>query len=78
MSECCGNNCGCHPEGEPLRPLDEFCGKIKLEYLQHTVDTVATLNKNREYELKPTKQLEKGDVVWLIQPDNSFKKYEIF
>jgi hypothetical protein len=75
MSECCGNGCGCHPEGNP-KP-QEVAGKIKLEYLQHTTETVATLNDKKEYELKPTKYLNRGDLVWVIQPDDSFIKYEI-
>ena len=75
MSECCGNGCGCHPEGEPKK--EEICGKIKLEYLQHTTETAATINANKEYELKPTKYLNRGEVVWVIQPDDSFIKYEI-
>ena len=75
MSKCCGNNCGCHPEGRP-KP-QEVAGKIKLEYLQHTAETAAILNANKEYELKPTKYLNRGDLVWVIQPDVSFIKYEI-
>ena len=30
-----------------------------------------------EYELVPTKSLERGEMVWIVQPDDSFIKYEI-
>lgn len=75
MNECCGNDCGCHeaPEADP----NVILGKIKLEYLQHKTSTAAKMNSNKEYELVPTKNLERGEMVWVIQPDDSFIKYEI-
>ena len=75
VGECCGNDCGCHevPEAEPT----EVIGTIKLEYLKHLVKTVSKMNSNGEHEVVPTRSLERGDVVWSIQPDNSFIKYKV-
>ena len=51
--------------------------KTKLQYLQHCTETVATINSKGEYEIKPTKYCETGDVVYVIQDDDSFIKTEI-
>jgi len=51
--------------------------KTKLEYLQHHTKTVATLNKEGEYEIKPTKYCKAGELVYVVQEDDSFVKTEI-
>jgi len=75
MKECCNNDCGCDdtPEVEPI----EAIGTIKLEYLQHKAKTVSKMNSNGEYEVVPTRSLERGEMVWAIQPDKSFIKYKV-
>lgn len=57
--------------------MKKLWSKTKLEYLQHHTKTVATLNRKGEYEIKPTKHCERGEVVYVIQDDNSFVKTEI-
>ena len=50
----------------------------KLEYLRHCTKTVGVVNKRGEYELKPTKQCEEGDVVWVMEDDGTFTKTNIY
>ena len=57
--------------------MSDLGGKIKLEYLQHHTETVATINKKGEYEIKPTKYCKRGDVVHIVQGDDSFRRAEI-
>lgn len=75
MSECCGNGCGCHET--PESDSNVVLGVIKLEYLQHKVVAATKMNSNEEYEIVPTKNLERGETVWVVQPDDSFIKYKI-
>ena len=75
IKECCGNDCGCH-ESPEVEPTDAI-GTIKLEYLQHKVKTAAKINSNGEHEVVPTRSLERGEMVWVVQPDNSFIKYKV-
>ena len=51
--------------------------KTKLQNLQHHTETVAIINPKGEYEIKPPKYCEAGDVVYVIQEDDSFIKTEI-
>ena len=51
--------------------------KTKLQYLQHHTEMVATINRKGEYEIKPTKHCEIGEIVYVIQDDDSFIKTEI-
>ena len=57
--------------------IRNFGAKTKLEYLQYRTKTVATLNKKGEYEITPTKHCERGETVYVIQPDDSLLKTEI-
>ena len=50
----------------------------KLEYLQHTVKTVGVLKQDGEYEIKPTEYCQKGDLVYVIESDNSFTRVRIY
>ena len=60
-------------KGQHIRSVG---AKTKLEYLQHHTKTVAALNKKGEYEIMPTSRCERGEVVYVIQPDDSFLKTE--
>ena len=51
---------------------------MKLQYLQHSFKTVATINTQGEYELKPTKYCNEGDVVWVMEDDYTFTKTKIY
>tara|TARA_Y100001963_G_scaffold107001_1_gene147859 strand:+ start:3172 stop:3336 length:165 start_codon:yes stop_codon:yes gene_type:complete len=42
----------------------------KLEYLKYKWPTVATINKNGEYEIKQSKFCEAGEVVWVLQGED--------
>ena len=75
MKECCDNDCGRH-EGPEVKSIDVI-GRIELEYLQHKAKTVAKINGNGEHEIVPTRSLERGEIVWAIQPDSSFIKYKV-
>ena len=50
----------------------------KLEYLQYHVKSVATTNEKGEHEIKPTKYCKEGDVVWVLEDDNTFTRTEIY
>ena len=49
----------------------------KAEYLRHHTKTVAVINAKGEYEIKPTKNCGEGDVVWVLEDDNTFTKTKI-
>ena len=51
---------------------------IRLEYLWHVAPTVAIINKDGEYEIKPSKYCKEGDQVWMIEADNTLTKAKIF
>ena len=51
---------------------------IKLEYLQHIAKSVAIINSQGEYEIKPTKFCKKGDVVWVLEASDSFVRTKIY
>ena len=51
---------------------------IRLEYLREIVDTVGALNKDCEYEIKPTKNCTEGETVYILEKDNTFTKTRIF
>ena len=51
---------------------------MKAQYLQHRFKTVATINKQGEHELKPTKYCGEGDVVWVMEDDYTFTKTKIY
>jgi hypothetical protein len=51
---------------------------IRLEYLREIVDTVGTLNKDGEYEIKSTKNCTEGETVYILEKDNTFTKTRIF
>ena len=51
---------------------------IKLQYLQTLTKTVATINAEGEYEIKPTKYCSVGEEVWMIEADNTLSKAKIF
>ena len=51
---------------------------MKAQYLQHSFKTVATINDQGEYELKPTKYCNEGDVVWVMEDDYTFTKTKIY
>ena len=50
----------------------------KVEYLRHHTKTVATVNEKGEYELKSTKNCGEGDVVWVLEDDNTFTRTKIY
>tara|TARA_B100001123_G_C15257417_1_gene1005237 strand:- start:430 stop:714 length:285 start_codon:yes stop_codon:yes gene_type:complete len=50
----------------------------KLEYLQHCTKTVGVTNNRGEYELKPSRQCEEGDVVWVMEEDGTFTETKIY
>ena len=50
----------------------------KAEYLMYHTKTVAVVNEKGEYELKPTKYCKEGDVVWVLEDDNTFTKTKIY
>jgi hypothetical protein len=50
----------------------------KLEYLRHLNETVAVMNKDGEYAIKPTKFCSVGDVVWVLEADDTFTKITIY
>ena len=52
--------------------------KTKLEYLIALSKTVAIINSNKEYEIKPTKYCKAGDVVWVLEANNTFTKTTIY
>lgn len=49
----------------------------KAEYLRYHTKTVAVINAQGEYEIKPTKNCGEGDVVWVLEDDNTFTKTKI-
>ena len=49
----------------------------KAEYLRYHTKTVATINRNGEYEITPTKNCSEGDTVWVLEDDNTFTKTKI-
>jgi hypothetical protein len=49
----------------------------KAEYLRHHTETVAIINEKGEYEIKPTSRCKKGDVVWVLESDNTFTETKI-
>ncbi len=51
---------------------------MKVQYLRHSFKTVATINNQGEYELKPTKYCSEGDVVWVMEDDYTFTKTKIY
>jgi len=51
---------------------------IKLEYLRYLVETVAVINSDGEYEIKPTKYCKAGEKVWIINEDNTFVETSIY
>ena len=65
MSDC-NNNCSCN--------TDIISGKIKWEYLRVAADVVGTINEKNEYTLVKTKDVRPGDVVYIIQDDETFRK----
>jgi hypothetical protein len=46
----------------------------KLEYLKCHTTVIAIINDNEEIELKPTKDCQKGDIVWILEPNSTFTK----
>ena len=62
----CNNNCNCN--------TDIVSGKIKWQYLRVAADVVGTMNEKNEYELVKTKDVRPGDVVYIIQDDETFRK----
>ena len=50
----------------------------KLEYLRYHTKTVGVMNSRGEYELKPAKRCEEGDVVWVMEDDGTFTKTKIY
>ena len=42
------------------------------------METVATINKDGEYEIKPSKNCREGDEVWMIENDSNFIKTKIY
>ena len=67
MSDCCGNSCGCHGD-------DDVQGKIKWQYLRTIVESVGRMNEKNEYEIVPTKEVRPGDIVYIINEDESVRK----
>ena len=51
---------------------------IKLEYLQHIAKSVAIINSQGEYEIKPTKFCKRGDVVWVLGTSDSFIRARVY
>ena len=68
MSDCCGNSCGCHGDD------DDVQGKIKWQYLRTIVESVGRMNEKNEYEIVPTKEVRPGDIVYIINEDESVRK----
>ena len=50
----------------------------KVEYLRYNTEMVGIINERGEYELKPTKQCGKGDLVWVMEDDGTFTKTKIY
>ena len=50
----------------------------KAEYLRHHTKTVAVINAKGEYEIKPTESCGEGDVVWVLEDDNTFTETKIY
>ena len=46
----------------------------RLECLQYHTTVIAIINDNEEIELKPTKDCQKGDRVWILEPNNTFTR----
>ena len=51
---------------------------IRIEYLQKIADTVGVINDRGEYEIKPTKYCAEGEVVYILEKDNTFTKTRIY
>ena len=71
---------------EPVPTLTSLIGmeknksrrSIKLAYLQHTVTMVAVENDDGEIGMKPSNKCKAGDVVWILEGDNTFTRTEIY
>ena len=49
----------------------------RLEFVQSEWKTVATLGGKSEYEIISSKDCERGDIVWVLEADNTFTKTKI-
>ena len=58
--------------------VNEGIRTAKVEYLRHHTKTVAVINAKGEYEIKPTKSCGEGDVVWVLEDNNTFTKTKIY
>jgi len=50
----------------------------KAEYLRSRTETVTVMNSEGEYELKSTKHCREGDVVWVLEDDDTFTRTKIY
>ena len=48
--------------------------RTRLEYLRYHTNTVGKINKKGEYEIMPTKHCKAGDIVWVLEKDDTFTK----
>ena len=57
-----------------MSDCNDVSGKIKWQYLRVAADVVGTINEKNEYTLVKTKDVRPGDVVYIIQDDETFRK----
>jgi len=65
---------GKHKEGSVNKGLRT----TKMEYLQHSTETVGVTNERGEYEIKPTSRCKSGDIVLVLESDGTFTKTKIY
>ena len=58
--------------------VNEGIRTVKVEYLRHCTKTVGVINEKGEYEIKLTKNCGGGDIVWVLEKDNTFTKTKIY